>query len=216
MKYPIVIFDCDGVILNSNHLKSEAMREAVADYPPDLVAQFVHYHKKNGGISRYEKFDYFLRNMANRYTKKEYNRLLNRLSTLVRTKLIDVPLTNGALDFIRLVHQQSDLYIVSGGDQDELRDVFKERDLAKYFHEIFGSPAKKVDLCMTIKNNLQFDKKALLIGDSQLDCIAADACGFDFVFISGYTEMENWQAFCAENSVSHYPDLQTLSENITS
>ena len=191
------------------------MGEAVADYPPDLAAHFVHYHKENGGISRYEKFDFFLRNMAKNYTEKEYKRLLNKLSKLVRAKLIDVPLTNGALDFINHVYQRSDLYIVSGGDQDELRDVFKERDMAKYFCEIFGSPAKKVDLCKTIKNNLQSDKKVLFIGDSRLDYIAADASGFDFVFLSGYTEMENWKAFCAENSVSHYPDLQTLSRNIS-
>ena len=52
-KYKYALFDCDGVILQSNELKSAAFAGALAGEPEDLVAQFVAYHKENGGVSRY-------------------------------------------------------------------------------------------------------------------------------------------------------------------
>ena len=216
MKYPIIIFDCDGVILDSNQLKSDAMGEAVSHYEPDLVARFVRYHKENGGISRYEKFDHFLRKMAKSYSEEEYKRLLRRLSGLVKAKLLDVPMTKGALEFIQYAQDISDLYVVSGGDQTELREVFGKRDLTKYFKDIFGSPTSKVDHCKKILKRLRSDERALLIGDSRLDYLAAKSCGIDFVFISGYTDMEHWHAFCSENSLDHFPDLHTLSASSAS
>ena len=186
------------------------MGEAVADYGPDLASQFVHYHKEHGGISRYEKFDHFLKVMAKSYSEVEYRKLLEKFSSLVKLKLIGVPLTNGAFEFIKHVYQKSDLYIVSGGDQNELCDVFHKRKMAKYFRQIFGSPTSKTDHCKNILEYLPPGARALMIGDSRLDYVAAKSCGFDFVFISGYTDMENWQTFCTENSLKHYPDLQTF------
>ena len=58
-KYDFYIFDCDGVILDSNNLKSRAYAEALTAEPLELVLEFVEYHKENGGISRYEKFKYY-------------------------------------------------------------------------------------------------------------------------------------------------------------
>ena len=47
--YQIAVFDCDGVILDSNQIKSEAFAYALPDDPPELVKNFVQYHKENGG-----------------------------------------------------------------------------------------------------------------------------------------------------------------------
>jgi len=59
LKYDYLIFDCDGVILDSNRLKSQAFADALLDEPPERIKAFVRYHKQHGGISRYEKFRYF-------------------------------------------------------------------------------------------------------------------------------------------------------------
>ena len=58
-EYEYFFFDCDGVILDSNKLKSSAFAESLVDEPSSLIANFIEYHKKNGGISRYEKFRCF-------------------------------------------------------------------------------------------------------------------------------------------------------------
>ena len=48
-KYDYAIFDCDGVILNSNKIKSNAFAQSLNGESNDLVANFIEYHKQNGG-----------------------------------------------------------------------------------------------------------------------------------------------------------------------
>ena len=62
-KYKTIVFDCDGVVLDSNIVKTEAyFRTAKNLGATDKEAQaLVDYHVKLGGISRYHKFDYYLR-----------------------------------------------------------------------------------------------------------------------------------------------------------
>ena len=68
-QYKQVIFDCDGVILNSNDIKSNAFARSLIDEDKGLVKQFIEYHKKNGGVSRFKKFEYFFKNIKG---QKEY------------------------------------------------------------------------------------------------------------------------------------------------
>ena len=51
--YKTIIFDCDGVILNSNKIKTEAFYNVTATYGIEAANELVSYHKLNGGISRY-------------------------------------------------------------------------------------------------------------------------------------------------------------------
>ena len=53
-EYNSLIFDCDGVILNSNEIKTSCFRKILKRYNQDAVEDFIDYHKKNGGISRYK------------------------------------------------------------------------------------------------------------------------------------------------------------------
>ena len=54
--------------------------------------------------------------------------------------------------------------------------------------------------------NIQFP--ALFIGDSKYDFEAATRAGLDFVFLSDWTEVPDWQEFCAVNKL-------TIIRNIT-
>ena len=65
--YDTFVFDCDGVILNSNEYKSEAFFKSTLKYGKEN-AKNLRYHIKNGGISRNIKFKYFLK----QFSKKDY------------------------------------------------------------------------------------------------------------------------------------------------
>ena len=54
-----VIFDFDGVIVQSLEAKSEAFRMLYNEYGNDIAKKVVKHHQKNGGISRYEKFKHY-------------------------------------------------------------------------------------------------------------------------------------------------------------
>ena len=63
-RYKTIIFDCDGVILNSNRIKTQAFKETLSNYKKELVDEFISYHELNGGISRYEKIRFFVENIG--------------------------------------------------------------------------------------------------------------------------------------------------------
>ena len=65
--YKTFIFDCDGVILNSNKIKTNSFRALLSTYDKCAVDEFIKYHKTNGGISRYEKIKYFLKKIMPKY-----------------------------------------------------------------------------------------------------------------------------------------------------
>ena len=63
LNYEHIIFDCDGVILNSNKIKTNAFKKLFHNNPKYLVNKIVTYHKNNGGKSRYMKIKYFYKNL---------------------------------------------------------------------------------------------------------------------------------------------------------
>lgn len=61
-EYEVYIFDCDGVILDSNHLKIEAMKNALEAHfsAQDLTEACVDYFRHNFGKSRFHHVAHFL------------------------------------------------------------------------------------------------------------------------------------------------------------
>ena len=73
-KYNSLIFDCDGVILNSNKIKTNAFRKVLKQYHQKAVDEFIKYHLSNGGISRYEKFKFFINTILPKFEAIELNK----------------------------------------------------------------------------------------------------------------------------------------------
>ncbi len=65
--YSTLVFDCDGVVLDSNRVKTEAFRIAAGLWGAEPASALVAYHVANGGISRYVKFAHFLDQILPRY-----------------------------------------------------------------------------------------------------------------------------------------------------
>ena len=53
---------------------------------------------------------------------------------------------------------------------------------------------------------------ALFIGDSKYDYQAASQAGLDFVFLSDWTEVADWQAYCQAQHIEVLPNLAALLE----
>ena len=192
-KYDFVIFDCDGVILDSNKLKSNAFAEALSNEPPDLVAEFVEYHKENGGISRYEKFRYYFEEMKKQVEAEvEIDKALNNFAAIVSKGLLKCNYISGAIEFIeKLFNLNKRLFVVSGSDEKELIQVFRNRGIDYYFEKIYGSPANKAENTRKLVTSMSKAKKGLFFGDSKSDYNASKKFGLDFVFVKGYSEWVN-------------------------
>ena len=192
-KYDIFIFDCDGVILDSNKLKSNAFAEALPNEPPDLVAEFVEYHKENGGISRYEKFRYYFEVMKKQVAAEaEIEKALNNFAAIVSQGLISCNYIPGALEYIEnLFKLNNRMFVVSGSDENELIQVFIKRGIDHYFENIYGSPANKAENTSKVVSNMKKPIIGLFFGDSKSDYDAARFFGMDFIFVKDCSEWEN-------------------------
>lgn len=210
--YASIVFDCDGVILDSNKVKTEAFRHAALPYGEAAAEALVEYHVANGGVSRYRKFEYFLQSIAGvENSGSALDKLLQDYAKAVRNGLLGCTIAPG-LDRLRRRTPVADWFIVSGGDQAELRELFAERNIDEYFNGgIFGSPDTKTVIFARESEAGNIRRPALFIGDSRYDHDAAVAAGIDFVFLTGWSEFREIREYSARNTIPCFADISSLA-----
>lgn len=199
--YSTLVFDCDGVVLDSNKVKTRAFYEAALPYGEAAAEALVEHHVANGGISRYKKFSWFCENVVQDMEGPDQDELLKRYAEFVRAGLLTCNTAPG-LQRLRAETPGSRWLIVSGGDQSELHEVFAHRGLLEYFDGgVFGSPDTKDDILARELNSGNIAQPALFLGDSKYDYQAASNAGLDFVFVTGWTEVDDWRDWASAHSL---------------
>jgi phosphoglycolate phosphatase-like HAD superfamily hydrolase len=216
--YNTIVFDCDGVILDSNTVKTEAFHAAAMPYGESAAAALVKHHVSNGGISRYRKFAYFLNTILPEHAPDRIpgrdgpnlDEMIASYSEGVRVGLMTCLVAEG-LEPLRGAIPQARWCIVSGGDEAELREIFAARGLSSYFDGgIFGSPdTKDTILCKELATG-GIRKPAVFLGDSRYDHEAAKRAGLDFIFISNWTEFSDWELYTSSLKLSVVKCLKDL------
>lgn len=198
------ILDCDGVLLNSNEIKSNAFYDLALPFGEDVAQEFMTYHKANGGISRYEKIDYLLRELAPFCSDIEGKKheLIHQYGDIVESRLCACEETPFLREFLTAFSGQK--VVVSGGMQTELREIFRSKGLQQHFTGIYGSPRSKEQILLDIQEGIDFSD-AVFIGDSRLDFEVARKFEIDFIFMKQFTEVKNWQAF-----FKPYPEVKII------
>lgn len=200
--YQTLVFDCDGVVLNSNKVKTEAFFKAALPYGEAAAWQLVDYHVARGGISRYKKFEWFVENIVKGQSGPTLEQLLSAYATEVRHGLLSCDIADGLTD-LRAETQHANWLIVSGGDQQELREVFAARDIAAFFDGgIFGSPDSKDTILAREQELGNIRMPALFLGDSKYDVEASTTAGLDCIFLSGWSEVKDWNLFCEDKQIT--------------
>lgn len=216
--YATLVFDCDGVVLDSNRIKTEAFRTAALPWGAAAAGALVAHHVANGGISRYVKFAHFLDTILPEHAPGAVpgrdgpglDDLLAAYAQAVHAGLMSCAVAAG-LEALRAATPQARWLIVSGGDQAELREIFAARGLAGLFDGgIFGSPDTKDTILARERAAGTIARPALFLGDSRLDLEAATRAGLDFVFVSGWTEVSDWPALVARAGVGQITSLADL------
>lgn len=213
-EYATVVFDCDGVILNSNQLKIQAYFDTAIRFGANKAqAQaLVDHHISLGGISRYPKFQYFLKEILNQpVTEEATQRLLDTFGTEVERLLANCEIASG-LQSLREANPHQRWMVLSGGDQTELRKIFELRGLTHLFNAgIFGSPDNKDVVLARELANGNITQPALFLGDSRYDHQASTRAGLDFVFLSAWTDVEDWQGYCRQHQIEVKNNIAALA-----
>lgn len=209
LNYENIIFDCDGVILDSNEIKTDAFVKLFEHYPKNKISQLIKYHKKHGGVSRYEKILYFFNIILEKNISEiEINLLAKRYSEISLENVKKSNFIPGLLDLlIFLKNNKKKLFVVSGSDEKDLKKIMKHKKINKYFHKIKGSPKNKSDNLTELITNFTERKNSVYIGDSEHDFKISKSLGFEFIFISGYSEWEVNKDFLFKNQILNSKDF---------
>jgi len=189
-KYKVLLWDFDGVIMDSMPIRSKGFEVVLAGYPKEQVDQLMAFHEANGGLSRYVKFRYFFEEIRKEsITDQEVLILADKFSEIMLSLLMDQNLLiQDSVSFIRSNWQKFEMHIVSGSDGKELRIINDSLDLSSFFKTINDSPTPKKQLVAAVLADNQYDKKeVILIGDSINDF---DAASFNEISFAGYNNTE--------------------------
>lgn len=178
----LVVFDCDGVLLESVEVKTRAFGETVVEHGPAAVSRLLEYHAANGGVSRYKKFEWLYSEVLGRkITKPELHTLADRFKKLAFEGVMNAPMVPGSMQCIEALYGKTPMYVASGAPHEELIAVLEARGLSLYFEGMYGSPPDKKSLLQKIiKANGANPAETLMVGDSSTDLGAALSCGTKF------------------------------------
>jgi HAD superfamily hydrolase (TIGR01549 family) len=178
-----IIFDFDGVILDSVPVKTEAFRKLFENFSKDKVEELIQYHLKNGGKSRYIKIKYFFNKILNQdITEKDIQNYAKKYSKLTKTELSNRKyLISDTMNFIKNNYKKYNMHIASGADEQDLIHICNSLDLNQYFISINGSPKIKSEIVQNILEQNQYKTvETILIGDSVNDFEAANINNIEF------------------------------------
>lgn len=212
-QYKTLVFDCDGVVLDSNQLKTEAYYRVAVGYGAnhEQAQALVDYHVRLGGISRFIKFRYFLDEIMHQpVTDDAMNVLLESFAEEIHRGLLTCEMAPGLME-LRELTKDARWMLVSGGDQMELRALFAERGIDELFDAgIFGSPDNKDVILEREVANGSLAKPAIFLGDSRYDHEASKRAGLDFIFVSYWTELQDWQDYCRTHNITVIERLSNI------
>lgn len=160
------------------------------------------------------KFEYYYRELKKvKDPNESILKALNKYSAICREALISCNLIPGVETFLaKLRDENIRCFVVSGGNQQELRKVFLAKGLRGYFDDVMGSPRSKNEILQSLVKELE--SPVVYFGDAFLDCQAAIQNNMDFVFISGRSDWAEGHVLCKSLSLPVYRDfLEILSED---
>ncbi len=178
-----IIFDFDGVIVESEEIKTRAFVAMYRPYGTAVVDAVVAHHRANGGISRRKKIRWCHRTQLGiELDEAALADLSHRFSRMIEDEVVACDWVPGALDILAEHHGRRQMFVVSGTPHDELRRIFARRDLDRWFVEVWGSPPGKPEKVAEILRRHRLDPRAVLfVGDAMADLRAARAHGLRFV-----------------------------------
>ena len=182
MALDLIIFDCDGIILESMDIKSMAFYRIGKEISEEAADSLAMYHRMHGGVSRFKKFEWLYETYHGRAITEEEKQALNeRFKKIAMDEVSRCALVPGIQGVLDSWLDRVPMYVASGAPEEELRMILEKRGLSKYFVGMHGSPTVKTLLVRAIVQHAGVHPgNSIMIGDSRADQYAAEAVGTRF------------------------------------
>lgn len=178
-----IIFDFDGVIIESVQIKTDAFCTLLLPLGDEIANAAKRLHLDNLGMSRYAKFEIIYRDWLKQpLTQETMDSLDHKMSELIREGMLACPLVDGAEAALRELHGAIPMTVASGTPTPELREIGQAKGVSQYFEVMLGSPTPKPDLVQSILADFKWNpERVVMVGDATNDYAAAAAHGVGFV-----------------------------------
>ncbi len=204
-----IIFDFDGVIIDSVKIKDLAFKKLVKKYNTSIQIKFYHFHRKNLGLSRDVKFDYLLKKLIKKYSYKEKKNLSIKFTNIIKKDIKKSKFIKGSRAFLKK-SAHLNKFISSGTPQTELKKICERKKISHLFKEMLGSPSSKERHIMFLKKKYKINKKnTIYFGDSLVDYNASQVLGLKFIQIGN-----NFNNNGVKIKIDNFHDNRLLNLNI--
>lgn len=204
-KNAVHVFDCDGVILDSNNSKIEALQKTLSylGCPNEFIDWACEKFRSNFGLPRAAHFEIFSQYKCPTGFRLDQSLLqlfLDYYGQKVQELYSSCPLVEETISFISKKDIQN-IYVVSASDQIELRQILPNRVAGIESKKIYGGPIKK---SKNLQNVVDIEglENIVFYGDSVQDALAAQIVGVSFVGLTKYSAAPiSLQKFCCEEGL---------------
>lgn len=204
----VIVFDFDGVIVDSNRIKYNAFFDAFSDNHPEASSVISSVISENKFGTRFDVFRSALRRVGadERYIDRLVFSYAEDYNQIVQEGIKKTGLAPGALEILESFSEERGLYVNSGTYEPSLHQTMKNLGIWHFFRGAYGAPPSKAENFIKIfrKEGVGPDD-VLFVGDGEPDRIAAENLMLMFVGIAN--EFNGW----AEKGVN-FPLIKNLTE----
>ncbi|MFC7397831.1 HAD hydrolase-like protein [Chelatococcus sp. GCM10030263] len=207
--YGGVIFDCDGVLLDSNRIKAEAFRAVVATHPAEAVEMFCAYQQAHPGLHRRQLFAHFFHEiLRDPQADAQAERAVSAFAATTLAALQSCPAIPGALELVRRLDAAGlACVVVSAAEAADLELLLQGRGIAGHLKAVRGGDRFKVEQIADLLASCVIARPLLYFGDSRADMEAAEAFAARFVMVSGASDWRDGLDICRARGHVVVPDL---------
>tara|TARA_B110000008_G_C16940402_1_gene552222 strand:- start:67 stop:693 length:627 start_codon:yes stop_codon:yes gene_type:complete len=170
----VVFFDFDGVIKESNEVKSEAFINLFANSENNLTKRILDHHLSNIGMSRYEKIPIYLEWSGLATNIKLIEEYEKKFSQIVKEGVINSKWVPGVQKFLSKKKNEQLFFLVTATPQSEIEEILNTINIRIFFDDVVGSPMKKSKAIKILLSTYSINSSnSVMIGDSKTDYEAA-------------------------------------------
>jgi phosphoglycolate phosphatase-like HAD superfamily hydrolase len=182
MRLRALVLDFDGVILESNDLKTGAFEHVFGRFP-DHAAAMMAYHHAHVSDSRFSKFRHLV---VERLGRPADDPLIGELASAFSAEMLrrmeTCAAVPGAQVFLAAVRRRLPVFLASVTPQHELETILERRGLSSAFTRVYGCPPwTKARALADIVTSIGGPEHTLLVGDSAGDQRTAREAAVEFI-----------------------------------
>lgn len=178
----VMFWDFDGVIKDSVNVKTEAFANLFKPYGHEVSMRVRQHHENNGGMSRFDKIPIYLSWTGETVTRALTIEFCDQFSAQVMQAVIYSPWVAGVREYLLNNCEKQYFVLVTATPQEEIEQILSILHISHCFREVYGTPSKKAFAINKVLINLGCMRtKALMIGDSEIDMLAAQENSIPFL-----------------------------------